>query len=426
MVDTDRRMLLIGHWGPEGTKPNNARVRGLVSRLQKILGPKGRYPFLSMSSRPTGPDVLYNPRAADVSHKIIDEPENVTDQTMLFLYYIGHAVSADSDGNDLRLRLTYKSTDGSAKHINLSTLLGQVRDGHFRRLVVALDCCHAGSTLSLYHDFPANSFAMMGTGKGYAFNCAFSEALVNTLERPSSKRDQRIDRQRHGFTFERLFQSARAPFVAQSTDDANLPQKFDGGLQHELLADAPVLIPKGYNELVSRRTIYGRIFTCLELLSQATCIRPAFPRFIQQRREFLIKDGPVGKERYIQASRARQYCDFLVHSGLVDETNSRLTLSDRGRKALDGRYNKVVLDAILENILLPEVTFEDLDTAIGALLEDMIPPTPAMIAERLLNQGISLDLTPSMRIALLLLPSTGRFLKSSSDALFPSEPELLN
>ncbi|MBD8875411.1 hypothetical protein [Roseibium polysiphoniae] len=420
MVNLDRRMLVVGHWGPEGTTPNNSRVRGIVSRLERVFGPNGNYSFQSMAGEPTGPDVLLNPGAGDISQKLADEADGVTDNTLLFLYYVGHAVGDRED--DLRIRLRYRTSEGSPQYLYLSTLLSQVRDNRYQKLILLLDCCHAGRTLKLFKEFPQNSFAMLGTGKGYAYNCDFSDSIISTLERSPSKRDQRIDRIRRGFTYERLFEVARSPFIT-STEARQIPQSFPGGLEHELLANAPVKIPSEYNALVPRRTVYGRVYVCLELLSEEPCLSAVFAQTLHRRREFLLEGDEIDG-RYISSDRARQYKDFLIESGLAVENSARVEISNLGREALNGRYNDILLETISRSILPDAITYEVLDDIIHSLINDMIPPTPAMISERLLHRGMALELKPSVRIALSLLPSTGRFLKSSSDALFPSEPEL--
>lgn len=353
MINLDRRALIIGHWGPDGTTPNNSRVRGITQRLQKVLGQDGAYPFLSMSGAANGPDVLHNPSVAELTRKISDDPEQLNDDSLLLIHYIGHAVG--SGDNDLRLRLRYRSKGGAPQYMNLSTLLSHVRDGNFSKLVLILDCCHAGRTLQLYKNFPNGSFVMLATGTGYAFNCDFSESIIGAMERAPSKRDQRIDRQRQGFTYERLFEVARSPFVSKSLSDELLPQSFEGGLQHELIAAAPVRITDEYNALIPKRTVYGRVFTCLTLLSEDTCLKLEFPNFIKRRREFLVA-GEVGEGKYLGVDRALQYCDFLLESGLVNEENSKLSLSNLGQAALDGRFNAIVLDAILNSVLPAEVT----------------------------------------------------------------------
>lgn len=422
MIDIDRRLLIIGHWGPDGTTPNHSRVQGVVGRLQKALGQNGRYPFRPMSGEAGEPDVLYNPSDAEVTAKLADEPIGVTDGTLLFVYYVGHAVGAQE--NDLRLRLRYKTKEGAPSHKNLSTLLNQIRDAGFSKLVLGLDCCHAGRSLGLNNEFPVTSFVMLGTGNGYAFNCDFTESLLNTLERAPSKRDQRIDRVRKGFTYERLFEGARAPFVSRANSVNQMPQKYDGGLEHTLIAEAPVTITTDYNPLVPKRTVYGRVFICLRLLQEQPSLKFEFPTVIRSRNEFLVQRIEDGNDRYLKPERALEYCEFLIQSGLVVEQNSILSLTQMGEDALNGRFNEILLNAISTNILPGDVDYDDLDQAVDSLIRDMIPPTPAMIAERLLIQGKSIALTASMRIALLLLPSTGRFLKSAADALFPSDPEL--
>lgn len=424
MNDVDRRLLIIGHWGPDGTTPHHSRVQGIVGRLQKVLGPDGRYPFRPMSGEEGPPDFLYNPSDGEVTAKLADEPNGVTENTLLFLYYVGHAVCAE--GNDLRLRLRYKSKEGVPTHKNLSTLLNQVRDAGFKKLVLSLDCCHAGRTIGLTDKFPISSFAMLGTGKGYAFNCDFSESILSTLERSPSKRDQRIDRARKGFTYERLFEGARAPFVLRSGGSPQIPQRHDGGLQFELLAEAPVSMTIDYNPLVPKRTVYGRIFVGLELLRDNSILKLEFPNAIKSRNEFLIERRDGGDSRYLRPERALEYCEFLLKSGLAKEDASVLRLSELGEQALASQFNQVLLQAISEHILPETVEYADLDEAVDSLIKDMIPPTPAMIAERLLIQGKSISLDSSTRIAMLALPSTGRFLKSAADALFPSDPELVD
>ena len=381
MMNPDRRMLIVGHWGPQETRPSNQRVRALVERLGAILGPKGPHPFLSMSGQTDGPDVLYNPSAADVTHKLADEPENVSDKTLLFFYYIGHAIGVDDD--DLFLRLQYKTTGKTVTRVKLSTVLEHISESGFRKLIIALDCCHAGRTISMYRKFPSDSLAMLATGNGYAFNCEFSEAIVHTLERPSVYRDQRIDRSKRGFTYQRLFSCALGAYLRKTKSNDGRPEMLDSGMGNELIADAPVRITTDYNEFVSRRTVYGRVFTCLVVISENRCLKLTFPEFVRQRREFMIEERSDEENRYITHERAIQYCNFLVESGLVVENNGALDVSASGRAALNGQYNEMVLDAIQRNILPADVAFSVLDETIASLIVDMIPPTPAMISERL-------------------------------------------
>jgi hypothetical protein len=67
------------------------------------------------------------------------------------------------------------------------------------------------------------------------------------------------------------------------------------------------------------------------------------------------------------------------------------------------------------------VTFEVLEETVKALLDDMIPPTPVKIKERLGMKGQVLNINAATRVALQVLPSTGQFLKGTADAIYPAE-----
>jgi hypothetical protein len=54
------------------------------------------------------------------------------------------------------------------------------------------------------------------------------------------------------------------------------------------------------------------------------------------------------------------------------------------------------------------------------LLLDMIPPTPIRLKDRSAMKGKLLGLDVATRVAIQLLPSTGRFLKGAADAIYPS------
>jgi hypothetical protein len=77
-------------------------------------------------------------------------------------------------------------------------------------------------------------------------------------------------------------------------------------------------------------------------------------------------------------------------------------------------------NAIENNVLSEDVSFKVLDDVVRELLNDMIPPTPIRIQQRAGMKGKVLTLDVATRLALQLLPSTGRFLKGASDAIYPS------
>src|SRR5262249_31626573 len=99
----------------------------------------------------------------------------------------------------------------------------------------------------------------------------------------------------------------------------------------------------------------------------------------------------------------------------------RFELTQSGQKATNGdTFNKALGDAIENKVLSEDVTFEFLDVIVKELLNDMIPPTPIRIQHRTGMKGKILTLDVATRLAIQLLPSTGRFLKGASDAIYPA------
>jgi hypothetical protein len=72
-------------------------------------------------------------------------------------------------------------------------------------------------------------------------------------------------------------------------------------------------------------------------------------------------------------------------------------------------------------VLPSQLTLHMLEGAVKGLLTSLIPPTPVRIRDWFERQGIVVDLTSELRVALQILPSTGQFLKGSADAIFPGE-----
>lgn len=104
------------------------------------------------------------------------------------------------------------------------------------------------------------SYNMLATGSGYAFNCDFSDSLFSVLMRKPGKRDTRIDRMCKGITAKRIFEAARKPFVSDTSEFKQVPVEHDGGLANEVLVPVSSEIVSDYNDANSLRTIYGRIF----------------------------------------------------------------------------------------------------------------------------------------------------------------------
>jgi hypothetical protein len=131
---------------------------------------------------------------------------------------------------------------------------------------------------------------------------------------------------------------------------------------------------------------------------------------------FLLRRDGEENEFFVSRQRLEDYLSFLRQIRWVIQPTAGC------RKACNLRqFNKHVLGAIEQHVFGDTFTLEVLDDIVTQLLIDMIPPTPAKIKERFGMKGNRIVLTPATRVALQVLPSTGRFLRGSADAIFPSE-----
>lgn len=420
----DRRALIIGHWGPEGSPgPTRQRVKGFTGRLERILAPDGRYPFHAISARHGPPQTLLNPGKADVIRLLADEADGIDRESVLLVYYIGH--SRPNGEHDLDLTLRYDKTSDRYSIITLSTLLREISDAGFRQLILVLDSCHSGRSAQTIAQFP-NYFAMFAAGSNYAFNANFTDRILTVLEAPPRGRDQRISRRHGGFTYNKLFEIARGSLLELATPGYRQEPVCAGGMGDVLLAEAPPQVADGYNHFASRRTIYGRIYTTTLTVRETRGTAPEIIQRLEQHPAFLLnQDEATGERRPLSRDRILTYLDFLRRIDFAHIEAGHWLLTPTGEEALDeARYNALLIRGIDEHLLGEEVTLADIDWAAQELLIDQIPPTAKNIRDRLLQKRKSLPLDETIKLGLTALPTTGRFMKSSADALFPSERAL--
>jgi len=422
---SDRRALLIGHWGPEALPgPTHQKVQGLLSRWESTLAPDGRYGFNSLDDRNGTPTALRNPKRSEITAMISDSSVEISDETLLLLYYVGHSRSRGQD--DLDLALWYDKASDSKKYLSLSGLLQEISDCGVKKLILVIDSCHAGRARESVYRFADSFYALVATGDSYAFNYVFSEQLLNTLERRPHRNDQRIDRRANGFTYRKLFQVANSGVLRQKpegkTEPSQKPQSY-GDLGDELLVKAPAKIPEGFNPFVSSRTIYGRVFCALNVIKENELDRSDLISVLRSRDEFLLQSSDdTGVSRYVGVERCGNYLDFLVQCELVRSQGQSLSLTEAGEMACEeDQYNLRILSAIEEFVLPDGVSIDFLDETVKELLDDLVPATPSNIGQRILMKGTYFEVDEVVKLGLAVLPSTGRFMKGTADALFPGE-----
>ena len=423
----DRRALLIGHWSKfHGSGPSSRRVEGLMSRWEQILDHSGSYPFTSITKKSNAGKRLLNPQKSTLYKTLVDDPTGVTDDTLLLLYYLGHSLT--SGENDLELYLNV-SEEERKTIVLLSELIKLVEEGGFKKLILILDSCHVGHGEAVVRNAPIPHYTMLATGDSYAFDANFSESLIRTLERPPHRNDQRIDRKHQGFTYRTLFESTYANIMRRAEIreiPVQSPKAF-GELGDEVLRPAPPIVPRGYSSLANDRTVYGRIFLCLNIISERSLSPNGLFHSIRQNTAFRIKKKNYDDEKdvFLSGDRIRTYLSFIRQCGFVAVEKGKLVLTQQGEKAADeGHYNRCLVDAIEQRVLPSGVTLELLNEIVHELLENLVPATPIQIQERAHMKRFSFPLTDELRMALLVLPMTGHFLKGTSDALYPSESML--
>jgi len=414
----DRRALIVGSWLAKGRdQPSHQRIRGLLDRWDRLFV-LDRYKYRSLSDPAVLPKPMSNPRRADIVEHL-DTARGITRDTEVLVYFVGHSVSLGSDDLGLVLGVDENGVD---RVLALSKLLRDLQDAGIRRNICILDTCHAGRTRTSFAGLRDQAFAMFATGDAYAFNANFSDALLKTLEQPIRKNDQRIDRRAGGVTYEKVFQDARRRLLqARGIDGEQDPLCF-GDLGNVVVEEAPRNISDEYNKFASDRTIYGRVHALLKILQAGSRTVEELVLVTQTMPSFLLREDTSGNRVYVSSTRISEYADFLRIAGMVVSPEKRMSLTDDGHRACDRlHFNRSLLDAIERQVLPVGLNLTMLDTIVQELLDNMIPPTPVRIRDRAAMLGQTLILTTEVRVALSLLPTTGRYLKGSADAIFPAE-----
>lgn len=410
----DRRALIIGSWLPGREKPSSQKVLSITKRWKAVFK-DNRFGFHSLKSKRSTPSILTNVTFADFSREF-DGVAQITSETEFLFYFVGHSVSYGE--NDIKLILSV-GKDGQECTISLSSVLQTIREQvGVKKLILILDTCHAGRTSEVLQNWNGSIFAMFSAGEKYAFDAAFSEGLLRALEQPFRNKDPRIDRSIGGLTYKRLFE------VAQERAKRENPEqepKYIGGYGDTILLPAPILVTDGYNQFALERTIYGRVYRVLELIHEKKPTFDALNNAIRKDAAFLLERAESDRNRYISSERLGDYLDFLRKAEWIVQPKGRFELTAKGLVAIDrSKFNKCLLLAIEDKIFTNGITFDFVDEIVRRLLKDMIPPTPVQIKGRAAMNGKNIILDNATRVAIQLLPSTGRFLKGAADAIYPS------
>lgn len=354
-----------------------------------------------------------NPSRGQLLAELADY-RRVTHDTEVVFHFLGHSVSRGAED----LELILKVEDGEDTTLPLSQLFETIARIPCGAVILILDTCHVGRAVPILDPIRDRSYAMMATGESWAYNADFSDALLRALEAPLRGKDQRIDRRAGGVTYAKLFQDATRRIVSAAGEPLQQPVAA-GEMGARVIIEAPPVVTEGFSPIASSRTVYGRTFELLTLIHDRGEVAGLMAA-VRDHPAFVLDTGTA---RTVSDARITDYLKFLRRVRWVVEPQGRLQLTAAGVTARDrGRFNRLLLEVIERHVLPSALGLERLDGIIKELLEDMIPPTPSRIRERAGMNGILLNLDPATRVALALLPTTGRFLKGSADAIYPYEP----
>lgn len=417
-MPVDRRALIIGSWLAKGrNKPSRQRITAISDRWEAIFR-EDRFGYRAVGDPAAMPVPLHTPTRAQVVEHLDNARRVRKDDSELLVYFVGHSVV--SGAHELELILGVDQ-DGEDKTMTLTNLLQEARRAGFHRIICILDTCHAGTAQESFSELRDNSFAMFATGSAYAYDANFSDALLRALETQIRKNDQRVDRRHGGITYAKLFQEALRKVVTSPLKGSQRPVCF-GDLGNVVVEAAPRVVAESYNVFASERTIYGRVYLALERLVERRQSLEELTAALRRHPAFVIRKGEAGNGTYLSSGRISEYIDFLRKAGWVAGRGDSLAVTEAGREACThASFNRRLIEAIERRVLPEGLSLDRLDEFVQGLLDDMIPPTPIRIKERAAMHGQSLRLDGATRVALSLLPSTGRYLKGSADAIFPAE-----
>ncbi len=414
----DRRALIIGAWqAPNRPEPSPQKIISITSRWKRVFE-AGRFEFGSLSNKEIVPEPLHNPEYSTIVSEV-ENASGVSADTELLFFFVGHSVSYGADDVKLILGTT---KDGEDRTVRLGTIVDTfLEHGHFGSYVFILDSCHVGRAKPAFQKLE-KWYSMFGAGDEYAFDTAFSEGVLKAFERDIQKNDHRIDRRSEGITYQKLFQEARA-HVLKTNNGRNQEPIDAGGYGNAVVLEVPPRVSDAFNTFTSPRTVYGRVHRLMEMIHEGASSLSALKQAVHSDADFLLKKDKKGVATYVSSKRIKSYLAFLRKSGWLVQPKGTMVLTKEGIDALDRSvFNRDVLEVIEKKIFEGRVTFSVLDIVIKDLLDNMIPPTPANIRARAIRtKSVVLPLDAASRIALQILPSTGRFGKGAADAIFPPE-----
>lgn len=432
-MTTNRRLaLLVGSTIPidSSMKPIPREIRDTnLELMNEALSSLGEYGFYWPAAEPGDPPlpakVLRNPKRTQVIDLIFEvEPQ---ENDLFLLYYFGHGFV----GNGGELVLAYKETkiSGDTNPFSLNSTISELISRGFSRLIVIVDCCHAGLSAPGLQIVAKKGqyYLMASTGMGRSYfdfhGGEFTRALASALS--YSNVDALRDVKRNAVTFEKWFD------VAKGTVESQTPTS-DGRLGDEILRPYKAALSSGVNRLAPAKSVYSKIYILLDLIGSAVLSLEAIYKELRERDLYAFQIASIAEDgqvvpRFVLPEKVREYLDLLTDLGLTsrqkdekkNETLWKLTVRGSRAVAKDGAlFNTELIDALFR--WLPEgVTADSINSILFELANKAVLPKVLYVEQSLIERDLPIMKRRSLRIALQLLAYAGVIQRATSDTFFP-------
>lgn len=432
MTKSRRLALLVGSTIPidSSMKPISREIRDAnLELMSETLSSHGEYGFNWPAPEPESPilppKILRNPKRTQVIDLISEVKPQEND--LFLLYYFGHGFV----GNGGELVLAYKGADisGDTSRFSLNSTIGELIAQGFSRLIIIVDCCHAGLSAPGLQIVAqgAQYYLMASTGGGRSYfdtyGGEFSRALANALSYYNV--DVLRDVRRNAVTFEKWFEAAKGLVESQSPTS-------DGRLGNEVLRPYQAALSSSVNRLAPAKSIYNKLYLLLDLIGSAVLSLEAIYKELKERDLYPFQISSVSEDgqvvaRFVTPEKVREYLNLLTDLSLVsrqkegkkNETLWKLTAKGSRAVAKDGAlFNTELIDAVFR--WLPDgVTADSINSILFELASRAVLPKVLYVEQSLIERDLAVMKRASLRIALQLLAYAGVIQRATSDTFFP-------
>jgi hypothetical protein len=398
-----------------------ALIDSNIQAITEALTRLGSYSFTWPKS--TVPERIGGNRTA-VSHKLDSfRTQKVipTEDDIFLLYYFGHGIIKN---NQLCLSFEQLNLSGDTSPYTLSSVLVDVKNIGFRKIIIILDCCHSGNaegSVNIALSDVAHCLLTAASSSWAHFSASgglFTQALARALSYKNVVRNPRYG----GITFESWFQ-----FVKEELEAANQSPRATGSLLKEILVPAELEIVKSLNERAPRKSLYYKIYSVLDVLARTYKTLDIIYSEIGQMRppEFLISgvtDGRVSV-RLITINKIREYLSLASALGFAENDGSqkwRITALGREARAGAGsEFNAHLVERVEMQLEQSGLCSKLIKENLFILAEQGRVPNIANMERLLIEQKTRVPERKLFKYWMSLLGYSGVIQRATTDTYFP-------